>query len=1084
MSFSNKIKIGKSSNLRPTNNVSILPSNQISINMAQPDRVNNRNKQKINSQNKRRCNQVVLPYVVTGLNIDILRPDVLKGISVGEVTNTVDDGYHGINDPRGGTMDDDTLCSTCNHVNVTCVGHSQYIKLPKDEIFIPQIYMETVVRVLRCVCRNCSGLLVTEVYMQTAPGGSLLEYKGTERLKKLAEHCVKQSLTCQRYMPVNKKYGPFNSLNKALVDPDKLTINCIANKLYKITENTIQCTDKETKRRGQLTHRGMHDQEESTSELTPRDIFEILSYISDEDKVLMGFPIDFVLTDYITDKIPCIPPCARPQGSNDGEITVDPLSHFLSEIVKKIYIDYPKLTDESEKKLAIKNITYGIYSHLIDNSDETLKRNGDTVVIAIKDRIKGKKGVLRGKSMGKRVDFVERTVLNPDCNLRYGEISVPDLIRNELTIPEKVTPYNINKLQEMHDKGEIKTITLGPLRGEVYGGARVLINKSNRGEKDLSQLKIGDVVGRYGQDGDLCLFNRQPTLQKEGLKGNRMIYNKKRTNNIHMCDTVGYNADFDGDEGTVHVMQTVGARSEAKYLANAESCIGDSQKSKTMAGLTYNALSSAYLMTQTGMDKILKNNDGKIISDGNYELSPDEWEYVKFELSKDEIYLTEDEIREATDILTLRENFSTMQQRLAKHKIDPLSGRALFSYILPADFNYDGSKIEKKFNVVEYIDQEPTEEMLLKKNVKYELISTEEEINDAYYQTRKIENSTKYPPTKKKSSQVEKVIKLKSGWKKVTQHVLNFGVKVRDGILISGTLKKAHVGATHNSMVHYLWKNYGEIRTAAFLTDGTFLTDWFIYNYGFSIGIGDCMAPDPEAVKETVDEEMHNAELAIDSLGKPRPGITDIEKEYREQQIRDFTDTAGAIGKRISSEQLPYNNPLNIMSDSGAKGNSNNTAQIVGLVGQQFIRRRRPAPTISGNTRCLPYFAPNSRRLEARGMIHQSFMKGISPAGAFYHMCASRIGLIGTSISTADTGALHRRISKSLENTIATYDGSIRTSSGAIFQMSCLDGFESAQSIPTTHPGMGTIYSFLDVKDIVNSLNYFMKQRFKELNLI
>jgi len=1036
----NKIKISA-----PT---TFTTQKEISKQLANPIQVNSKTKQDQILNNRKKKIKMVKPYVVTGLGIDILRPKVLEAISVGKVTNQIEDGQFGINDPRGGSIEDDILCSTCYEPNISCVGHSQYISLPDGHYFVPPIFMNTVLKILKCVCRNCSGLLITETYMKTTSRGNILEYKGIERLTKIAEECVQdnKSIKCTRHTSTKG----FNALKKG--NNKQLVSNCIVNDKYKHNEGVIQC-NKNIK--GQSSHRTMHDQEEQTSELTMSTLREILENISDEDKILMGFPANFVLSDFITNKIPCIPHCARPQNHNDGEVMVDQITFYLNEIVKKIYVDYPKASGkEDEQKAIIKNITWTIYSHLVDNGDETLKRNGDINVISVKERITGKKGVLRGKSMGKRVDFVERSVLNPDSTLKFGEIGVPEITRSELTIPENVTQYNINSLQKLYENNEIKRITFGPERHHEEGN-RVFVNEYVR--QKVTRLAVGDKVERYARDGDVCLFGRQPTLHKEGFQGNRQIYTPQLTNKVHMCSVVSYNADFDGDEGTVHVIQTTGGQTEARYLANAESCIADGQKSKTMAGLTYNALSSAYIMTQTGMEKKIFNlpgneprfNDTKKqinLTEGKEDITVEEWKYIKEEMTRDEILLTEDEIIEATNILTHREHFDSINARFEKNKINPLSGRALFSYLLPKDFYYNGSTIIKKFNVVEFMNNKPTEQMLNEKNVKFEEVKNSE-----------------------------------SRYKKTTTYELDFTVRVRDGILISGTLKKAHVGATHNSMIHYLWKNYGKVRTAAFLTDGTFLTDWFIHNYGFTIGYLDCIPPDPEAVKNTVDEEMHNAELSIASLRKAEDDISKVEKDYREQQVRDFVDNAGFIGKRISSEQLPYTNPLNIMAESGAKGNANNTAQMLGLVGQQFIRRERPKPTLLNNTRCSPWFAPNSRKLEARGLIKESFMKGISPEGMFFHMSASRIGLIGTAINTADTGALHRRVSKAMESTCVAYDGSVRNSTNAIFQLACLDGFEAGLMISSTHKGMGNIFSFIDLDDTVKMINYNLKQRINEL---
>lgn len=57
-----------------------------------------------------------------------------------------------------------------------------------------------------------------------------------------------------------------------------------------------------------------------------------------------------------------------------------------------------------------------------------------------------------GNLMGKRVDFSARTVITPDPNLAIDEVGVPRSICRNLTYPEIVTPFNIEKMQEGLDQ--------------------------------------------------------------------------------------------------------------------------------------------------------------------------------------------------------------------------------------------------------------------------------------------------------------------------------------------------------------------------------------------------------------------------------------------------------------------------------------------------------------------------------------------------------------------------------------------------------------------------------------------------------
>jgi len=49
--------------------------------------------------------------------------------------------------------------------------------------------------------------------------------------------------------------------------------------------------------------------------------------------------------------------------------------------------------------------------------------------------------------MGKRVDFSARTVITPDPNLRIDQVGVPKTVAQNLTFPEIVTPFNIDRLE-------------------------------------------------------------------------------------------------------------------------------------------------------------------------------------------------------------------------------------------------------------------------------------------------------------------------------------------------------------------------------------------------------------------------------------------------------------------------------------------------------------------------------------------------------------------------------------------------------------------------------------------------------------
>ena len=56
---------------------------------------------------------------------------------------------------------------------------------------------------------------------------------------------------------------------------------------------------------------------------------------------------------------------------------------------------------------------------------------------ALRARLKGKEGRLRGNLMGKRVDFSARTVITGDPHLELDEVGVPRSVDMTLTYPER-----------------------------------------------------------------------------------------------------------------------------------------------------------------------------------------------------------------------------------------------------------------------------------------------------------------------------------------------------------------------------------------------------------------------------------------------------------------------------------------------------------------------------------------------------------------------------------------------------------------------------------------------------------------------
>ena len=97
-----------------------------------------------------------------------------------------------------------------------------------------------------------------------------------------------------------------------------------------------------------------------------------------------------------------------------------------------------------------------------------------------------------------------------------------------------------------------------------------------------------------------------------------------------------------------------------------------------------------------------------------------------------------------------------------------------------------------------------------------------------------------------------------------------------------------------------------------------------------------------------------------------------------------------------------------------------NVAQIVACLGQQNVESKRIPYGYQDRT--LPHYSKYDDSSEARGFVENSFIHGQTPQEYFFHAMGGREGLIDTAVKTSETGYLHRKLVKSMEDLRVTYD--------------------------------------------------------------
>ncbi len=106
------------------------------------------------------------------------------------------------------------------------------------------------------------------------------------------------------------------------------------------------------------------------------------------------------------------------------------------------------------------------------------------------------------------------------------------------------------------------------------------------------------MVERHLMDGDMVLFNRQPSLHRISIMCHRAKVLEGRTFRFNECVCTPYNADFDGDEMNLHLPQTEEAKAEALILMGNKSNLVTPRNGELLIAATQDFLTGAYLLTQ------------------------------------------------------------------------------------------------------------------------------------------------------------------------------------------------------------------------------------------------------------------------------------------------------------------------------------------------------------------------------------------------------------------------------------------------------------------------------------------------------
>ena len=517
------------------------------------------------------------PSKIIGIQFSILSPHEIQKGSVAEIVSR--DTYinnkpvlGGLFDPRMGILEPGFICPTDGLDYIQTPGYSGHINLARPVFYIQ--YLTSLMKILRCVCIKCSKLLINkEKY------NYLLDLNTEERWQKVFT---------------------FASKKKRCGEDSHNGCGCLQPKLKKEGLATLvaEWNEKEDDIKGYMFEK---DEGKLSMKLIPELVIKILRKISDEDVNFMGFSPIWSRPEWMVCQVLSIPPPAvRPSVKHDSQQkSEDDLTHIIVNIIKANKTLQEKIEQGASSNVIDDWSTVLQYyvATLVDNKipgvAAVAQRSGRPLK-AIKDRLNGKGGRVRGNLMGKRVDFSARSVITPDPNLSISQLGIPLKIAKNLTKP--IVVNNKNK------KYLMKLIQNGP---DIYPGAKIYEKKNGDCislryvDRESIVLENDDKVHCHITDGDAVLFNRQPTLHRMSMMcHSAKVMMKGDTFRMNVGDTKPYNADFDGDEMNLHLPQDDESATELHVLAAVKNNIISPANNKSIVGIFQDSLLSSYLFSR------------------------------------------------------------------------------------------------------------------------------------------------------------------------------------------------------------------------------------------------------------------------------------------------------------------------------------------------------------------------------------------------------------------------------------------------------------------------------------------------------
>ncbi len=508
-----------------------------------------------------------IPKKIGKIQFALLSPEEIRKMSATKIITADtydDDGFPidmGLMDPRLGVIEPGLKCKTCGKKVDECPGHFGHIDLAMPVIH--EGYTKLIKELLSATCRACGRIKL--------PSERVKYYK--EKIEEIDD------LTSKPFQYLSLS----SSIRSEAIGIHQCPHPDCGDMSKKIT------LDKPTTFR------------EEGHKLTPKEIRERLEKVPSEQLLFLGLNPDVARPEWmILTSLPVPPVTVRPSITlESGDRSEDDLTHKLVDVLR-INQRLQENRDSGAPQLIVEDLWELLQYHVttyFDNQTSGIppaRHRSGRPLKTLAQRLKGKEGRFRSNLSGKRVNFSARTVISPDPYISINEVGVPMAIAVELTVPMRVNEFNFDMAKGFVERGpEVHPGANYIIRPD---GQRLRLTERNK-ETLLEKLQVGFIVERHLMDGDIVLFNRQPSLHRMSMMAHEVRVMPGRTFRLNLPDCPPYNADFDGDEMNLHCLQGEEARAEAKIIMRVQEHILSPRFGGPVIGAIHDHISGNFMLT-------------------------------------------------------------------------------------------------------------------------------------------------------------------------------------------------------------------------------------------------------------------------------------------------------------------------------------------------------------------------------------------------------------------------------------------------------------------------------------------------------